>query len=249
MAHAVPKRCHGLATQDAARSIGHGAADDEGQALTTGFKIFFDGKQRGFGIECVKDGFHQQHVHAAFHQGLCLFVIGFAQSFKIHIARAGVVHIGADAGRLGGGAQGAHGITRFVGGRKLVTRCTCQCGRSMVHLNGQVGHVVVGLRNGGGAKGVGFNQVGASRQIAFVNIANHIGARQAEQFVVALDVFGKVFESLTAVIGLAQFKALNHGAHGAIENGNAFFQNGWQGFGAGVVQVFHGAIVENQTDS
>ena len=78
-----------------------------------------------------------------------------------------------------------------------------------------------------------------------MNVANHIRARETEQFIVALDVFGKVFEALTTVIGLAQFEALNHGAHGAIENGNAFFQNGWQGLGAGVVQRFHALIVKN----
>ena len=174
-----------------------------------------------------------------------MFVIGFAQRLKIDVACTGVVDIGADAGSFRRWAQGAHGVSGFVGCGKLVAGSARQGRRSAVHFNGQVGHFVIFLRNGGGAKGVGFDHVGASCQITLVNVANDIGACQAEQFVVALDVFGEVFESLSTVIGLAQFEALNHGAHGAIENGNAFFQNGWQSLGAGVVQRFHTLIVKN----
>ena len=40
MAHAVPKRCDGLTAQNSTRSIGHGAADDQGQALAAVGKVF-----------------------------------------------------------------------------------------------------------------------------------------------------------------------------------------------------------------
>ena len=110
MAHAVPKRRDGLATQDAARGIGHGATDDEGQALTAVIKIFFNGKQCGFGIQSVKNSFYQQHINTTFYQGLRLFVIGFAQRLKIDVARTGIIDIRADACCFGRRAQGTHGI-------------------------------------------------------------------------------------------------------------------------------------------
>ena len=98
--------------------------------------------------------------------------------------------------------------------------------RSAVHLDCQVGHVVIGLRNGGRTKGIGFDQVSASCQIAFVDVANHVGAGQAQQLVVAFDVFVEIFEPFATVLRFGQFKALDHGAHGAIEHSNAFGQNG-----------------------
>ena len=104
MAHAMPKRGHGLSTQNTTRCIGHGAADDQRQTLAAGFEIFFNRKQCGFGVERVKNSFDQQHVAPTFDQGLCLLVVSESQFFKCDVARAGVIHIGADARGLGRGA-------------------------------------------------------------------------------------------------------------------------------------------------
>ena len=104
MAHAMPKRGHGLSTQNAPRCIGHGAADDQRQALTAGLEIFFNRKQGRFGIECVENRFNQQHIATAFDQSLGLLVVSLSQLFKCDIACASIVHIGADAGGLGRGA-------------------------------------------------------------------------------------------------------------------------------------------------
>ena len=226
MAHAVPKRGHGLAAQDAPRGVGHGAADDEWQPLTAGFEILVDGKQRRLGVQGVEDGFQQQRVHATFHQRLHLLEIGLAQFLEIHIAGAGVVHVRADAGGFGGGAQSAQSEARFVGGAEFVAGRAGNLRRGAVHFNGQVGHVVIGLGDGGGAKGVGFHHVGASGQITFVDIADHVRAGQAEQLVVAFDVLGEVGKALAhaarsavalaPVLSFAQFEALDHRAHGAV---------------------------------
>src|SRR6218665_372005 len=48
------------------------------------------------------------------------------------------------------------------------------------------------LRHAGGAEGVGLDQVGACGQIAFVDVADQVGAGDAQQFVVALEVARKV---------------------------------------------------------
>ena len=240
VAHAVPKRGHRLTAQNAARSVGHGAADDEGQALAAGFKEFFDGKQRGLGVERVKNRLDQQHIAAAFHQGLNLLVIGSAQFFKRDVAGTGVVHVGADAGRLGRGTQSADHIARLIGGREFVASSAGDFCRLQVHLAGQVLHVVVGLGHGGRAEGVGLDQVGPGGQIAFVDVTDHIGAGQAQQLVVALDVFGEILEPITPVVGLGQFEALDHGAHGTVKDGDAVLEDLGQRLGAGVSGGLHG---------
>jgi hypothetical protein len=57
----------------------------------------------------------------------------------------------------------------------LSQACARQSRRRQVHLARQVGHVVVGLGHGGGAKGVGLDQVGTGGQVGLVDIADHIG--------------------------------------------------------------------------
>jgi hypothetical protein len=54
-----------------------------------------------------------------------------------------------------------------------------------------------------------------------VDAADHVGPGQAQQVVVALEVLAVGGEALAAIVGLDQFVALDHGAHGAIENEDA----------------------------
>jgi hypothetical protein len=115
--------------------------------------------------------------------------------------------------------------------------------RGQVHLARQEAHLVVVLRDRGGAEGVGLDQVGARGQVALVDVADHVGPREAEQLVVALHVLVEVLEALTPVLGLAQLEALDHGAHGAIEDGDAVLQDVGQRLGAGVGGRFHAPIV------
>ena len=97
----------------------------------------------------------------------------------------------------------------------------------------------IGLGNSGRAKGVGLDQISASGQVALVDVADHVGAGEAEQLVVALHVFVEVFEALAAILRFVQLEALNHGAHRAVEDGDAIFQNFGQRLSACVIQRFH----------
>ena len=243
MTHAVPEGRHRLAREHAARSIGHRAADHDRQALAGLRKRFVNGKQRGLGVERIEDRFDQQHVGSACDQAKGLLQIGRAQLFKGDVARTGVVHVGADASRLGGGAKRAGHEAGLVGRGELVAGRTREAGAFQVHFVGQIGHAVIVLRNRGGAECVGFDDVSTRRQIAFVDLADDVGARQAQQFVVALDVVREVLETgpsrriraaLAAVLFLGQFEALHHGAHGAVKDGDALAQNDGQSPGTGV---------------
>ena len=253
MANAGPKGRHRLAAEHASRRVCHRTADDDWQALSRNVKKLFNGKQRGFGIEGVKNGFYQQHVCAALKQALHLLVVRRAQLLKRDVARAWVVHIWANAGSFGGRAYRAQYKPRLVWGRELVTSRACQLGRLDVHFIGQIGHVIVILCNTGRAKGVGFNHIGTSGQIALVHVGNDVWTGQAQQLVVAFNVFMKIFKPLTAVLRFTQLKPLNHCAHGTVKHRNPLGQNSRQGLtprvdvfgGRGCDSGVHGSIVRS----
>ncbi|MPN12141.1 hypothetical protein SDC9_159453 [bioreactor metagenome] len=132
----------------------------------------------------------------------------------------------------------------MIGPAELVAGRARQLGAPEVHLIGQVGHVIVLLRNRGRAKGIGLDQIGAGCQVFLMDVANHVGTGQRQQLVVALDVMGEVLEALARSIGtgialaailrLAQLETLNHGAHGSVKNDEALGKRCGQLLGSGV---------------
>ena len=82
-----------------------------------------------------------------------------------------------------------------------------------------------------------------------MDVPNHVRAGDGQQLVVALHVVGKVGETVacaicalvafTPVLGFTQLEALNHGAHGTIQNCNTLLQQGRQLLGTGVVGQAH----------
>ena len=48
------------------------------------------------------------------------------------------------------------------------------------------------------------------------------GWRQHQEIVVALEIVAKILEALAAIAGLVEPVALDHGAHGAVEDQDAF---------------------------
>jgi hypothetical protein len=79
-------------------------------------------------------------------------------------------------------------------------------------------HAVVGLGDPRGAERVGLDQVGARGEIRVVDLADHVGAREHEDLVVAAQVARVVAEALAAEVGLAELARLDHRAHRAIDH-------------------------------
>src|SRR3546814_19110337 len=73
-----------------------------------------------------------------------------------------------------------------------------------------------------GAKGIGFDDVGARPQVLAMDIEHDVGANQRQKLVVALDVLGMVGKTRAAKISLGQFALLDHGAHRPIQDQYAF---------------------------
>ena len=78
-----------------------------------------------------------------------------------------------------------------------------------------------------------------------MDVADDVRARQAQQLVVAFDVFVKVIEPCTTVLGFPQLEALDHGAHGTVKHHDAVLQNVGQRLAAGVGEGLHGGYCRN----
>ncbi|MNK92639.1 hypothetical protein D3C87_1127690 [compost metagenome] len=249
MAHRVPEGLDRLAGQDAAGGVGHGARDHHRQAHAALLEDFLGREDGGLGVQRVEDGFDQDDVYAAIQQAVELLYIRDAQFVEGDVARAGVVHVGRDRRRLGLRAQRAGHETRLVGRAVGVTGLARQLGRLQVQFVGQFRQVVVALRDGGGAEGVGLDDVGASFQVLAVDLGDHIGPHQGQQLVVALHVLAVAGEALAAEVRLAQLVALDHGAHGAVQDQDALAQQAGEfaalGIGFGRVRqagIRHGQV-------
>jgi hypothetical protein len=140
---------------------------------------------------------------------------------------------------LGVGPKGAGHEARLVGRAELVAGRARQLGGFEVHLARQVGHLVVFLRDGGRAEGVGLDQVGTGREVGLVDVADDVGPRQRQQLVVALDVALEVLEALAAVLLLGELEALDHRAHRAVEDGDALCEDAGQGLAVGIDDGLH----------
>ena len=84
--------------------------------------------------------------------------------------------------------------------------------------------MVVGLGDGRGAEGVGLDEVGTGLQVLLVDFLDDVGPGEGEQFIVALHVVGMVAEALATVVVLAQLVLLDHGAHGTVQDQDAFLE-------------------------
>jgi hypothetical protein len=80
---------------------------------------------------------------------------------------------------------------------------------------------VVGLRDAGRGKGVGFDEVGAGLEVLRMNRGDVVRPCQYQQVAVALQVVRVIFEPAAAELGVGQLQALDHRAHCAIQHEDA----------------------------
>ncbi len=105
--------------------------------------------------------------------------------------------------------------------RRRVGGVAREPGGGQVHLVGQPLHAVVGQRDALGVEGVGADDVGAGRQIALVDLGDGLRLGEHEQVVVALHGLGMGGEALAPEGRLVELVALDHRAHGAVDDQDA----------------------------
>ena len=158
------------------------------------------------------------------------FGVGSHQLVIGDVALAGIVHIRRDGGSAVGGAQHPCHETRLGGifCRPLVCHGAGQTGGFPVDLGGKLFHLVIGHGDASGVEGVGLENVGPGSAILLVDLADHRRTGQHQQIVVALDVGMPVGKPLTPIIRLPEFVALDHGAHGPVDDQDPLPEAGFQ---------------------
>ena len=162
-------------------------------------------------------------VHAALDQSARLRGIGLNKHIEAHIAEAGIVHVGGDRRGAVGGADGAGDEAGFVRRprRPGVGRLAGEPGGSDIQLMCDGFKPIIGLGDGLRVEGVGLDDVGAGLQIGVVDLADDVRLGQHKQIVVALQIVAMVLEARAPIARLVQLIALDHGAHGAVEDQDA----------------------------
>ena len=222
VAHRIPERLGQLPRQQAAGFVGDGAGDHHRHVDAAGLGDFGDRVQRRLGVERVENGFDQQQVGAAIEQAVDLLAIGGAQIVEGHGAEAGTGDVRRDRGGAVGRADGAGDEARLaVFGSHAFSGGARQFCAFEVHLIGDAGEVVIGLRDRGRGKRVGGDDIGAGAQIIGVDVLDRLRLGQDQKVVVAAQVAMEILETLAAKRGLVIFQRLDHGAHGAVEHQDA----------------------------
>ena len=76
------------------------------------------------------------------------------------------------------------------------------------------------LAKGGGAEGIGLDNVRAGFEILGVNFLDHFRVSELEQLEIAFEMFRRMpGKALAAVLFFGKFAALDHGTHRAVEQG------------------------------
>ena len=225
--HGVPEGFGGLAGQGPAGGVGDGPGDHDRQFEAQLFIHALHGEDRCLGVEGVEDGLDQDQVGAAFDQATGGLGVVLHQFVEGHVAVAGVVHVRRQRAGTAGRADHAGDETWLV--RRLqgfgVGHLARQARAFHVQFVGQPFHAVVGLGHLGGVEGVGFQDVRAGIQVGLLDRADHIRTGDDQQVVVTLYIAGPVGETFAAVVLFLELVALDHGAHAAIKNQDAFFES------------------------
>ncbi len=232
VAQRVVERLGGLAGQRPAGGVGDGPGDHHRQIQAFLVAVLIHGEHRRFGIEGVEDGFDQNQIDAAFHQAVDGVEIGRHQPVKVGVAVARVVNVRADAGRAVGGAQHAGHEARALRRGDGVRRAARHPGGGHIDVPCQILHIIVRHGDGGTVEGVGLDDIGAGVQIITVQLFDHLRLGDAQQVVIALQVGRPIRVLAAAVLRFGELQALDHRAHTAVENDDAFPEEGGELFAA-----------------
>ena len=165
----------------------------------------------------------EQEIDAAVQQPSHLLRVGVANVVERHRAIRRLVDARRDAQRPVGRADGAGDEPRLV--RRAIARALCSafgeaCGFH-VEVVYDVLELVVRLRYGLRAEGVGLDDVGAGREVGVVDGLDDVGAREHDDVVVPGELTTVARETLTAEVRFREAVVLDRGPHGPVEHQDA----------------------------
>ena len=225
VADAVPERLDRLPGQRPSGRVDDRPGHDDRQPLAELVEQGLDAEDRGLRVERVEDRLDQQDVGAALDQAGRRVVVGLLQLDPADGPGRRVAHVRADRRGPVGGAEGTRdeprptGVAGFggVGGGARQSG-----GRDVEVADDRVVEPVVGLGDPGGGEGVGRDDVRAGVQVGRVHGPDRVGLRQRQEIVVAAQVAGMLAEAVAPVARLIELVRLEHRAHRAVEDEDAF---------------------------
>ncbi len=256
MCEGGPESFHFLGGDHGFAAPADGGTDDDGEFGA----VFFDGDEGGLGVEGVEDGFDHEDVGAAFDEGFDLVGVGSFDLVEGDRAEGGVIGIDDVGEGNGEGPDGSSDValaTGFVADAVGFLFGKFD-GLNIEFADEVLEHLVVddffveefrvffatgfagvfdeefGLGENSAGKGVCFADVGSGFVEALVDITNDIGAGEGEDVAVVKEVFVVVLEAIAPGIGFIEFVASNGGAHGSVEDHDAFRKGGFE-LAAGIV--------------
>ena len=174
-------------------------------------------------VERIKDGFDENHVRATLYETIHLFADIGEEFIVCNLAGGRVADVRTHGASLVGWSHVSGNEAWLVGCRKLITfdaRQSCALER---HLAGAVFQVIIRLRDALAREGIGCDDIGASLQVASVDVRDDIRSGDVEHVVVALHHSRYITEPLTSEVILGQIIFLNLRTHGTVKNQNLLF--------------------------
>ena len=113
--------------------------------------------------------------------------------------------------------RGFSGVLRFHGLRRFPR----QFGPGKIQLIHQILHVVIRHRGSGGVERIGLDDIRAGFQIGLMDGTDDLRLGERQKIVIAFEIVRKIGEARAAIIRFVELVALDHGAHGAIQQQNA----------------------------
>ena len=202
MLHRCQKSIQGLSRQRASADVGHRDREHDGDFHSHRLHGLLGSIDGSLGIQCIKYGFNEQCIYAPFEQRFHLLLVCGSQFVVAQGAKSGIVDVWAHGASLVGGSHRTCHETGLIGstGRIFVRQLSGQFHGSQVHFTHIFFYVIVGHGHRCRAECVGFDDVCTGFKVFAVNVLNHIGAGEAQQIIVALQLSGNVSKPLIAKI-------------------------------------------------
>jgi len=176
-------------------------------------------------VERIKDGFDENHVRATLYETIHLFAYIGEEFIVCNLAGGRIADVRTHGASLVGWSHISSYEAWLIWGRKFVAfdaRQSCALER---HLAGAVFQVIICLRDALAREGIGCDNVGASLQVASVDVRDNVRASDVEHVVVALHHSRHITEPLASEVILGQIIFLNLRTHGTVKNQNLLLNN------------------------
>ena len=153
---------YGLTTERSARQITHRKTDHNRQLYSM---FLHHGERRIYhrlAVECIEDGFNENHVSTAFDKTIHLFAYIGEKLIVGNLASGRIADVRAHGTCLVGWSHISCNEAWFIRCRKLIAFDTCQACTLECHFAGAVLQVIISLRNALARKSIRGNNIGAS---------------------------------------------------------------------------------------